>query len=110
MINVYDKARELSNALKDSEEFKEYKRLNSVILANPRKKEMVDDFRKKAMDFQMKNMGKEEEDKEGLEKLENLQNILFQDEDIRNFLQAEVKFSILFQDINKIIIESVQLD
>lgn len=44
----------------------------------------------------MKNMGKEEEDKEGLEKLENLQNILFQDEDIRNFLQAEVKFSILF--------------
>lgn len=58
----------------------------------------------------MKNMGKEEEDKEGLEKLENLQNILFQDEDIRNFLQAEVKFSILFQDINKIIIESVQLD
>lgn len=110
MINVYDKARELSNALKDSEEFKEYKRLNSVILANPKKKEMVDDFRKKAMDFQMKNMGKEEEDKEGLEKLENLQNILFQDEDIRNFLQAEVKFSILFQDINKIIIESVQLD
>ena len=110
MINVYDKARELSSALKDSEEFKEYKRLNSVILANPKKKEMVDDFRKKAMDFQMKNMGKEEEDKEGLEKLENLQNILFQDEDIRNFLQAEVKFSILFQDINKIIIESVQLD
>lgn len=110
MINVYDKARELSNALKDSEEFKEYKRLNSVILDNPKKKEMVDDFRKKAMDFQMKNMGKEEEDKEGLEKLENLQNILFQDEDIRNFLQAEVKFSILFQDINKIIIESVQLD
>lgn len=51
MINVYDKARELSNALKDSEEFKEYKRLNSVILANPRKKEMVDDFRKRLWIF-----------------------------------------------------------
>lgn len=109
-MNIHDKAHELASALKNSEEFLEFKRLNSQVMKNEKHKEMIEDFRNKVMEYQLNNYGKEEQDSEELEKIQTLQNALMMNSELSQYLMAELRFSQLFEDINKIIVESIQLD
>lgn len=109
-MNIYDKAHELARALKDSDEFKNYKEMHDKVMKDPGKKERVENYRQKLMDFQIENMGKEEVDQEGLEKLQALQNSLTMNGDIGEFLQAESVFARSFNEINSIIGEAINLE
>lgn len=107
-MNVYDKAHELARELKDSQEFKDLKELNKKVMANPKHKELLDDFRQKAMKFQMDNIGKDKP--EGLEEMQKLQNALMMNRELAEYLMVEMKFSQMFEDVHKIIMDSVKLD
>lgn len=109
-MNIYDKAHELARELKNSEEFQEYKKLNAEVMKNDAHREMIEDFREKVLDYQLKNYGKDNQNSEELEKIQNLQNALMMNSEISKFLIAELRFSQMFEDINKIIIESIKLD
>lgn len=70
---------------------------------------MVEDFKKKALTIQMDKMAGKDV-KEELEKLNNLEQVLMLNPTISEFLQAELRFSQMVQDITKIIGEAIDLE
>lgn len=109
-MNIYDIAHNLAKEIRSSEEFIKLNELNKKVMANPSNKEMIEDFRKKAIEFQVSNYGKEKPDEKELEKLQKLQNALMMNSEVAEYLMAEMRFSQIFEDINKIILESAKLD
>jgi cell fate (sporulation/competence/biofilm development) regulator YlbF (YheA/YmcA/DUF963 family) len=110
ILNVYDKAYELKSALMDSMEVKEYKEAAEKIKANPTNKKMVEDFRNKQMEIQAIQFSGKQPEKEKLDQLEKLYNIISINSDINRFLQCEYKFSIILNDVTKIISEAVDVN
>lgn len=109
-MNIYDKAHDLARALKASDEFKEYENWHKVILANEEKFDRVKNYRQKFIEFQMAHMGADKVDEDQLKNLEDLQKSLMLDSEIASFMQAEMKFATIFNDINDIINDAVKID
>lgn len=108
-MNIYDTARQLASEFKELSEFQEYKRLNEKIKKDQKNVDMIDDFRKKLLNYQLDvQKGKKDEEKE--KELQNLQNVLMMNSEIAEFLMAEYKFSQTFEEVNKIIFEAIKMD
>lgn len=110
MNNIYDLAHQLKRAIMISNEYKNYAEKKKNLYSNKKNKDMIDDFRKQALELQMKQISGEEIDKEELEKIRNLEDILRLNPTINEFLMAEYRFSQLVQDITKIIGEAIDID
>lgn len=109
MSNVYDLAHRLARAIKDSDEYKNYFDKKKILDSDKKNKQMVEDFKKKALTIQMDKMAGKDV-KEELEKLNNLEQVLMLNPTISEFLQAELRFSQMVQDITKIIGEAIDLE
>lgn len=106
-MNVYDTANKLAKEIKESKEYKQYKELKRKIEENPETKEQVEDFEKMRYSVQLKTLKGEEtlEEKQILQK--KYQNLL-NNEEIKAYFEAEVKFNVIVADVNKIIAEAVK--
>lgn len=109
-MNVYDKAHELARTLKVSPEVMEYKRALEKINGSETNKKMVEDFRKKQMEIYTLQMQGKEPSKEQKDGIENLYRIISLNPDVREYLEAEAKFSTIWQDILEIIGDAVGLN
>lgn len=109
-MKVYDKAYELKKALMESQEIKDYRESLERVKANPTNKRMLDDFRKKQIELQAEQFSGNEPNKDKVEQLEKLYSVISLNSDIRKFLQCEYRFSVLMNDISKIISEAVDMD
>lgn len=110
MNNIYDIAHQLARAIKNSDEYKTFIQKRDIVYSNEKNKEMVENFKKKAMDIQIQKMsGKKVEDEE-IEKLQKLEEILRLNPTINDYLIAEFRFSQLVQDISNIIGEAINID
>jgi len=102
-MNPYDLAHQLARSLKESQEFSEFKQAKAVVDVDQKKKEMVEDFRKKQMEIQSKQMMGHEMEDEEMQKLNNLYSIVSADQEIKRLIQAEMRLAQLLSDIYKII-------
>lgn len=110
MSNIYDLAHQLKRAIMNSNEYKNYKEKKKIVYSNEKNRNMIEDFRKQTLELQMKQLSGEEVDKNQLEKLKNLEEILRLNPTINEFLLSEYRFSQLVQDITKIIGEAIDID
>ncbi len=107
-MNVYNEAHNLATAVKESEEFKAYDALREKINANPQLSEMVNDIQKKQLDLQMKSMsGQLEGDMQS--HLTEIYQLMMKDPLLAEFFTAEARFSLMMQDVYKILNEAVGL-
>lgn len=109
-MNVYDRAHELARVLRESEEVKEYKRVKEKIDGNPGNKRMVDDYRKAQLEAYSLQMQGKQPSKEDMEKMTKLMNLISLNSEVREFLEAEMKFSRLWEDILKILGDAAGID
>ena len=109
-MNIYDKAHELAGALKLSQEVVEYKKSQNKIKSNENNKKMVEDFRSRQMELYSLQMQGREPSKEQIDAINNLMGIISMNPEVREFLEAEMRFSRLWEDIMKILGEAVDLD
>jgi len=109
MNNIYDLAHQLKRAIMNSSEYKNYMEKKNVVYSNEKNKNMVEDFRKQALELQMKQISGQKVDEKEIEKLRNLENILRLNPTINEFLLAEYRFSQMVQDITKIIGEALDM-
>lgn len=110
MNNVYDQAHKLARAIKASDEYKTYVEKKKVLYANDNNKKMVEDFREKALQIQMEQISGKEVKQEDIEKIKKLEDVLMINPSINEFLQSELRFSQLVQDISKIIGDAINID
>ena len=105
-MNVYDKANDLARAIKESDEFKNYKNAAIKIDASEEHKKMIKDF----MDMQYKSYVAQMKGEQPDEKMINDFNLLYSTisniSDIKEFLESQMYFARLMEDIQKTIADA----
>lgn len=106
-MNVYDQAHGLASAIKASEEFKQYDALKKQIDANADLSKMLKDFQAKQLEFQTKQMMGEQPNAEDMAGIQQLYTIMAADPLTSQYLQAEMRFSLMMKDVYGIIGEAI---
>lgn len=109
-MNAYDKAHELARALRESQEYRDYKRIKSLVYDNEKHKEMITDFKKKQFELQAEQLSGKEPEKEKLEQLQQLYSILIASPDVGKYFEAEYRFDRMISDVYKIIGEALDME
>ena len=107
-MNVYDTANKLAKEIRESEEYKSYKKLKDEIMSNPTLKKKIEEFEQLRYEVQLTQYTGENRDEEKTKKLEEMYAMLVQDEQIKNYFDLEVKFNVMIADVNKIIAEAIR--
>lgn len=105
---VYDKAHELSKAIKESKEYLEYKEVKEKIFLNKDLKAKIEEFEKIRYEVQVLTVKGNEQDAEKMQKLQELYKILIDNKEVKEFFDKEVIFNVMLADVNKIIAEAVK--
>ena len=106
-MNVYDQAHNLSQAVKESEEFKQYDMLKKRIDANPELAQTVKDFQAKQFELQAKQMMGEQMGPEYMAQIQQLYGIMMKDPLTAQYMEAQMRFSLMMNDVYKIIGEAI---
>ena len=102
-MNVYNEAHNLAQAIKECEEYKIYAGLRDQINNVPEFAKMVNDFQIQQMQLQVKQVSGEEVTPEELDNLQKLYGILMSDPLLGEYMQAEMRFSLMMNDVYKIL-------
>ncbi|MBR5229218.1 MAG: YlbF family regulator [Firmicutes bacterium] len=106
-MNVYDQAHGLAQAIKGSEEFKRYDALKKQIDANESLAAMVKDFQQKNLEVQTKQMMGEQMTPEDIGQIQQLYAIMVRDPLAAQYMEAEMRFSIMMKDVYEILGEAI---
>lgn len=106
-MNVYDQAHGLAQAIKASEEFKQYDALKKQVDANEELSKMIKDFQTKQLEFQTKQMMGEAAGPEDMAVIQQLYAIMAKDPLAAQYLEAEMRFSLMMKDVYEIIGEAI---
>lgn len=107
-MQVYDTANRLAQEIKDSEEYKAYKKLKDEIHNDLERKQKVEEFEKLRYEIQLMTYAGEEQNQEKTKKLEEMYRSLIESKDIKEYFDLEVKFNVMIADVNKIIAEAIK--
>ena len=108
-MNVYDEAHNLEKAIRESEEFKQMQVVQEKVNANPELKKVLDDFHQKQLAVQTKQMMGEEIGSEVMQSVQELYAVVAQDPLAAEFLQCEMRFGVMMQDVYKILGDVVSI-
>lgn len=106
---MYNEAHALARAIRESQEYKDYKHWHETVMQDEKNKAIVDDYHEKAMALQMQMMGGNEPDEQAIEQLKGLESIVTANSTIRSYLEAEMRMSTAYADVQKIISEPLDL-
>ncbi|MGM7719286.1 YlbF family regulator [uncultured Metabacillus sp.] len=106
--NLYDVAYNLEKALRESNDFKELKRLYDEVNADESSRKMFDNFRDIQLNLQQKQMTGEEITQEEIEHAQKSVQLVQQHEKISQLMAAEQRLSMVITDLNKIIMKPLE--
>ena len=106
-MNVYSQAHSLAAAIKESDEYKSYKQLRDKIDANPQLAAIVNDLQAKQLELSMKQMSGQSIDSDMQAKMMQLYQDMMRDPSIAEYFQSEMRFSLMMQDVFKILGDAV---
>ncbi|AIQ34830.1 YlbF family regulator [Paenibacillus sp. FSL R5-0345] len=106
-MSIHDKAHELAKAIKESTEVADITNAMKLVETDPDAKAMLDNFRNGQMELQQRMMSGDMPPQEEMEKMEKLFEVLNMNLGIRRLFDAERRLSVVIEDVNKIITESL---
>jgi Uncharacterized conserved protein len=109
-MNVHDEAHNLARAIKESVEYQQYAELKDTASQNAELAAMLNDFQAKQFEIQAKQMIGEELGPELMEQIQSLYQILMKDPLAAQYVQAEMRFSMLVNDVYNILGEVIKFD
>lgn len=107
-MNVYDTANRLAQEIKQSEEYVNYKMAKQTLNLNTTLKEKMSKFEKMRYEVQLEIMQTGKDNEEKYKEMQDLYAELVENNEAKQFFEAETKFNILVADINKIIGEAIR--
>ncbi|RCW49201.1 YlbF family regulator [Halanaerobium sp. MA284_MarDTE_T2] len=108
-MSVYDIARRLERKIKDSDEYQEYTELRKKVMGKKGSREMLLDYQNLMMELQTKQLSGQEISEEEKEKLNNLNNFIEINNNVKKYLEAEYKLSVMLNDLQKIIFSDIEI-
>ena len=107
-MNVYDTVNKLGQEIKESEEFKNYKKYKEIVKANSDVNNKIKKFETLRYEIQISAMQGAEINKDKEKELQTIYAELLSMENVKEYFEAEFKFNILIADVNKIIGDAVK--
>ena len=108
-MNVYNEAHNLAKAIRESEEFKQYEAAKKSVSNNRVVTDMLNDFQTRQFELQARQlMGEASPDDEN-EKIQELYSVMMKDPLSAQYLQCEIRFSMMINDVYKILGETAVL-
>ncbi|MGM0602221.1 MAG: YlbF family regulator [Bacillota bacterium] len=108
-MSVYDTARRLERKIKDSDEYREYLELREKVMSKEGSKKMLLDYQNLMTELQTKQLSGQEISEEEKEKLNNLNNFIEINNNVKKYLEAEYKVSVMLNDLQKIIFSDIEI-
>ncbi|MGC2872939.1 YlbF family regulator [Ihubacter sp. rT4E-8] len=108
-MNVYDQAHGLAKAIRECEEFKQYDQLQKLIDQNQELSAMLKDFQTKQFEMQAKQMMGEQVEADAMQQMQELSQIMMRDPLAAQYMQAQMRFSLMMNDVYKILGEVIGL-
>jgi cell fate (sporulation/competence/biofilm development) regulator YlbF (YheA/YmcA/DUF963 family) len=102
-MNVYEEAHSLERAIRESEEYKQFDAAKKEIAEKPELETAIKDFEQKQIAVQAKQLMGEEVGPDVMESVQKLYGIISQDPVAAKYLQCEMRFSLMIQDVYKIL-------
>jgi cell fate (sporulation/competence/biofilm development) regulator YlbF (YheA/YmcA/DUF963 family) len=109
VVNVYDKARELVEVLKQEEVYSDFVKWQRLVFDDDKLKEMLLDLRGKEFEMHRQQLMGKEVSEEQKEALRRLYEIARHNNTIGSYLDVEYRFSRMMMDIQKIINDAVPI-
>jgi len=109
-VNVYDQANVLAKGIRDSEEYKILKKNKDRIEADGQLKKMFAEYRKQQFELQKIHMTGRQVPEDKVKELKKMQEIMFANQVIRGFMEAEHRFATMMADIHKILMDGLGLE
>lgn len=107
MQNVYDLAHEMARSLKETDQYKDFKKYSDIIKTNEGLNKMIQDFQNLNIQAQSAIMTGGKPDPELTQKLQSTYAIVMQDPTCAAYLNAEMAFSAVISDIYKILGDAI---
>jgi cell fate (sporulation/competence/biofilm development) regulator YlbF (YheA/YmcA/DUF963 family) len=108
-MNVYEEAHDLADAIKQSQEYKQYMEMQKVIDQNPLAAEKIQRLQKMQLDFQAKQMAGEQLPPNFMQEIQQMSQTLMTDPATAQYMQALMRFSLMIADVYKILGEVVNI-
>lgn len=108
-MNVYDEAHSLAKAIKESGEFKEFDRMRKEIEQDAEVSKMLGEFQKLQIELQTAQMTGSQPSADTMQRMQSLGTMLATKPLAARFMQTEAAFSVMMNDVFKIIGEAVGL-
>lgn len=107
-MEIYDTANKLAEEIRNSNQFKNLKKLKEKIMSNEEQKQMIIEFENLKREIQISEMQRQEVEENKKEKLLQMYNKLIENKDIKEYFENEIAFNQLMVDVNKIIGSSIK--
>ena len=107
-MNVYDTVNKLAQEIKDSEEYKNYKKYKELVKSNSEIEEKIKKFETLRYEVQIAAMQGADTNKDKETELQEVYTELLSKENVKEYFDAEFKFNVLIADVNKIIGEAIK--
>ncbi len=107
-MNIYDTANNLASEIRNSNEYKDYAKIKKEIFENSNKKAKLQEFEQARYTTQLEAMQGKKQDENVMNSLQEMYAKLIEDEQIKKYFDAEMKFNVMIADVNKIIAEAVK--
>lgn len=108
-MNVYDEAHGLARAIKESNEFIEFDRMRKEVEQDADVSAMLGELQKLQIELQTAQMTGSQPDQDVLSRMQSLSTMLATKPLAAKFMQTEAAFSVMMNDVFKIIGEAVGL-
>ena len=109
MTNPYDKARELTIAIKESQEYRDYEAAKERASQNQDLVAALNDYQEKQFELQRKTLLGDEVTQDVMQQMQSLYEILARDPAAAAYLQAQIRFAMMVNDIYQVIGEVVKI-
>jgi cell fate (sporulation/competence/biofilm development) regulator YlbF (YheA/YmcA/DUF963 family) len=109
-MTIHDQAHALARSIKESDEYKQYLSAKDMAAQNPELAAMINDFRAKQFDLQRKQLAGEVMTEDVMAQAQALYQILMRDPVAAAYVQAEMRFTLMINDIYTILGEVIKGD
>ena len=106
-MNVYDEAHSLARAIKESNEFIEFDKVRKEVNADKEVSEMIAEMQKLQLELQAAQISGTEPNADLMNRIQSLSTMMATKPLAAKFMQSEAAFSIMMNDVFKIIGEAM---
>ncbi len=106
-MNVYNEAHSLAQAIRESNEFRDFDRLRTMVENDPELSGMIEQLRQVQMQIQIAHMQGRQPDNDTINQLQAITTMLVTRPLSSKFMQAEGVFSVMMNDVFSIIGDAV---